>query len=72
MDKFLKKCLEKNQYFFNVNIHWYSLDTCNLIVILSVYFRKILAMPRWSQNPERHNQKTLGLFLQCNGESDST
>lgn len=33
---------------------------------------KVLAMPRWSQNPERHNQKTLGLFLQCNGESDST
>ncbi|KAK3090560.1 hypothetical protein FSP39_012693 [Pinctada imbricata] len=33
---------------------------------------KIMAMPRVSQNPERHNQKTLGFFLQCNGESDSS
>ncbi|XP_021358377.1 ubiquitin carboxyl-terminal hydrolase 7-like isoform X1 [Mizuhopecten yessoensis] len=32
---------------------------------------KIMIMPRFSQNPERHNQKTLGFFVQCNGDSDS-
>lgn len=30
-----------------------------------------MIMPRTNQNPERHNQKTLGFFVQCNGESDS-
>ena len=34
--------------------------------------RKIMAMPRTSMNtPDKHGQKNLGFFLQCNGETDS-
>jgi len=31
-----------------------------------------MAMPRTSMNtPDKHGQKNLGFFLQCNGETDS-
>ncbi|XP_074095534.1 ubiquitin carboxyl-terminal hydrolase 7-like isoform X1 [Cotesia typhae] len=33
---------------------------------------KIMVMPRSSQTQERQNQRSLGFFLQCNGESEST
>jgi len=34
--------------------------------------RKIMVMPRTSMNtPDKHGQKNLGFFLQCNGETDS-
>ena len=33
---------------------------------------KIMVMPRSSQTQERQPQRSLGFFLQCNGESEST
>lgn len=33
---------------------------------------KIMVMPRTSQTQERQQTRSLGFFLQCNGESDST
>jgi ubiquitin carboxyl-terminal hydrolase 7 len=33
---------------------------------------KIMVMPRMNQHAERANQKTLGFFLQCNAESESS
>ncbi|XP_034946469.1 ubiquitin carboxyl-terminal hydrolase 7 isoform X3 [Chelonus insularis] len=33
---------------------------------------KIMVMPRSSQTQERQTQRSLGFFLQCNGESEST
>ncbi|XP_064631404.1 ubiquitin carboxyl-terminal hydrolase 7-like isoform X2 [Lineus longissimus] len=33
---------------------------------------KIMAMVRYNQHAERHNQKTLGFFLQCNADSESS
>ncbi|XP_052767469.1 ubiquitin carboxyl-terminal hydrolase 7-like isoform X2 [Mya arenaria] len=33
---------------------------------------KIMAMQRINHSAEKHNQKSLGFFLQCNAESDST
>ncbi|KAH3867833.1 hypothetical protein DPMN_030970 [Dreissena polymorpha] len=33
---------------------------------------KIMAMPRTNNTAEKHSQKSLGFFLQCNAESDST
>ncbi|XP_053388715.1 ubiquitin carboxyl-terminal hydrolase 7-like [Mercenaria mercenaria] len=33
---------------------------------------KIMAMQRVSHNADKYNQKSLGFFLQCNAESDST
>ncbi|KAF7994192.1 hypothetical protein HCN44_011461 [Aphidius gifuensis] len=33
---------------------------------------KIMVMPRTSQNSERQPQRSLGFFLQCNGDSEST
>ncbi|XP_015588700.1 ubiquitin carboxyl-terminal hydrolase 7 isoform X2 [Cephus cinctus] len=33
---------------------------------------KIMVMPRMSQAQERQSQRSLGFFLQCNGESEST
>lgn len=33
---------------------------------------KIMVMPRSSPTQERQTQKSLGFFLQCNGESEST
>jgi len=33
---------------------------------------KIMAMQRTNPNAEKYNQKFLGFFLQCNGETDST
>ncbi|VVC96838.1 unnamed protein product [Leptidea sinapis] len=32
---------------------------------------KIMVMPRQSPSPDRQQQKSLGFFLQCNGESES-
>lgn len=29
-------------------------------------------MPRYNQQAERSNQKSLGFFLQCNAESESS
>lgn len=34
--------------------------------------RKIMAMQRTSQHQDKHNQKSIGFFLQCNAESDSS
>ncbi|WAQ97600.1 UBP7-like protein [Mya arenaria] len=34
--------------------------------------KKIMAMQRINHSAEKHNQKSLGFFLQCNAESDST
>ena len=31
-----------------------------------------MVMPRSSQSQDRHPQRSLGFFLQCNGESEST
>ncbi|KAJ9600814.1 hypothetical protein L9F63_001026, partial [Diploptera punctata] len=33
---------------------------------------KIMVMPRTSQTQDRQTQKSLGFFLQCNGESESS
>ncbi|XP_074647259.1 ubiquitin carboxyl-terminal hydrolase 7-like isoform X2 [Tubulanus polymorphus] len=33
---------------------------------------KIMAMVRYNQHTDRHHQKTLGFFLQCNADSDSS
>lgn len=33
---------------------------------------KIMVMPRTSQSQDRQPQRSLGFFLQCNGESEST
>lgn len=33
---------------------------------------KIMAMPRQAPSPDRQQQKSLGFFLQCNGESESS
>lgn len=33
---------------------------------------KIMVMPRSSQTQERQPQRSLGFFLQCNGESESS
>jgi len=41
-------------------------------VVLCFDDRKIMVMPRTSMNtPDKHGQKNLGFFLQCNGETDS-
>lgn len=33
---------------------------------------KIMVMPRQAPSPDRQQQKSLGFFLQCNGESESS
>lgn len=33
---------------------------------------KIMIMPRQAPSPDRQQQKSLGFFLQCNGESESS
>lgn len=33
---------------------------------------KIMVMPRQAPSPDRQTQKSLGFFLQCNGESESS
>lgn len=33
---------------------------------------KIMVMPRQAPSPDRQNQKSLGFFLQCNGDSESS
>jgi len=52
---------------------------CGVSVVFSHMYRavcyvgrKIMVMPRTSMNtPDKHGQKNLGFFLQCNGDTDS-
>ena len=42
------------------------------ITLFFTHDRKIMVMPRYNQHADRHNQKSLGFFLQANAESESS
>lgn len=64
--KFIKESLSKKQCVTLFSYQWFSKTQLFFFFFL---IRKIMCQPR--PGSERHNQKTMGFFLQCNAESDS-
>lgn len=63
---YIKESLSKKQCVTLFSYQWFSKTQLFFFFFL---IRKIMCQPR--PGSERHNQKTMGFFLQCNAESDS-